>query len=156
MSKHKHKTQKQLDHAYDLYLRRKYGITLATRSDMDKKQNYKCGICRRPPKKNKLAVDHAHWIAKLNIKSYKKGHKWYARVNEFPEIKYKDRVRGKAIKAAKLHLLRLSVRGLLCWSCNTGIRKYFDDADALLSAAKYLKKHESKVGIKKPCRIHTK
>src|SRR5258708_2258533 len=147
MSKHKHKTQKQQDHAYDLYVRRKYGITLANRTKMDKEQNYKCGICRRPPKKNKLAVDHDHKLAKLKIVSVKEGKYWVARCPELyklckRKVKHKDRVRGKAIKAAKLHLLRLSVRGLLCWACNTGIRKYFDKAKNLYRAARYLEKHQ--------------
>ena len=151
MSKHKHthfhkhcrKCKKQR-HAYDLYLRRTYGISLKKRNEMDKSQRYKCGICRRPPKKNKLAVDHDHKLAKLKVKSFKRGKYWYATVDEFPTIRKKDKVRKKAIKAAKLSLLRRSIRGLLCWACNTGIRKYFDNANNLLAAANYLKKHQSK------------
>ena len=32
-------------------------------------------------------------------------------------------------------------RGLLCWKCNTGLRKWMDNPDLLESAALYLRRH---------------
>ena len=134
------------EHKRDLYLRRKYGITLHEYNKMDRKQKHKCAICRRPPKKLPLAVDHWHWLARRKVVSYKKGKYWIAKVPELVpaniKIRTKDKVRRKAIKAAKLYLLRISVRGLLCWACNVGIRKYFDKAKSLYRAAKYLEAHQ--------------
>lgn len=37
----------------------------------------------------------------------------------------------------------LKIRGLLCFHCNVGLGKFFDDIDKLQSAITYLKKHES-------------
>jgi hypothetical protein len=36
----------------------------------------------------------------------------------------------------------LKIRGLLCFHCNVGLGKFFDDIDKLQSAITYLKKHE--------------
>jgi hypothetical protein len=113
---------------------------------MDRHQHYRCKLCKRLPKKLPLAVDHWHWLARRKVVSYKRGRYWIAKVPELwnagIKIRKKDTTRKKAIKAAKLYLLRLSVRGLLCWACNTGLRKYFDKYRTLYRAAKYLEKHQ--------------
>ncbi len=36
----------------------------------------------------------------------------------------------------------LKIRGLLCFHCNVGLGKFFDDIDKLQSAITYLKKHQ--------------
>jgi hypothetical protein len=133
-------------HKRDLYLRREHGITLYEYNEMDRKQHYRCKLCKRPPKNLPLAVDHWHWLARRKVVSSKRGKCWVAEVPELWKVGIKIRethkIRKKAIKAAKLYLRRLSVRGLLCWACNTGLRKYFDNSRALFRAAKYMKNHQ--------------
>lgn len=136
----------KLRHKRDLYYRRTHGITLHEYNDMDRRQHYRCKLCKRLPKKLALAIDHWHWLARRKVVSRRVGKVWLAEVPELwkagIKIKERDKIRKKAIKAAKLHLRRLSVRGLLCWACNTGLRKYFDNHRVLLRAAKYLKVHQ--------------
>jgi len=144
------------EHKRDKYLRSKHGISLKEYKQMDKEQDHVCAICRRPPKNLPLAVDHWHKLTNktkkhrvINIEVKKKGKYWVACAPLFHQlfgIKIKERhtTRRKAIKAAQLHLTRASVRGLLCWSCNTGIRKYFDCEDKLYNAAKYIAKYKKK------------
>lgn len=49
----------------DWYLRRTYGITSDEYETMLKRQNGVCRICRRPPEKKFLAVDHHHESKKV-------------------------------------------------------------------------------------------
>lgn len=53
--------------AKDLYLRRKYGITLAVYNEMLKDQNNNCALCGKHKSKFKksLAVDHNHKTGKV-------------------------------------------------------------------------------------------
>jgi hypothetical protein len=44
----------------DLYLQRTYGITTAEYEAILEHQGGVCAICRKPPKKKRLAVDHDH------------------------------------------------------------------------------------------------
>ena len=44
----------------DKYYQRMYGVTLAYVEECQIKQQNVCGICGRPPKKNRLAMDHNH------------------------------------------------------------------------------------------------
>jgi hypothetical protein len=46
--------------ARDRHLRRTYGITLERYESMLAQQGGVCAICSRPPKRNRLAVDHSH------------------------------------------------------------------------------------------------
>lgn len=140
----------------DVYLKWKYGRGLKWYRRVDKEQHHKCAICRRPPKNLPLAVDHAHWVEKLKVVSFKRGGYWQARVEEFLDIRKKNKVRKKAIKSVKRELLKRSTRGLLCWACNTGLRKWHDKPINLLRAAKYLRSYESTVGLRKPCPKRTK
>jgi len=94
----------------DYALRHKYGITIAEYNKMLKAQKGLCWICGAPPKNRGLHVDHKH-------------------------LKNEKKLR----KTGKQNLIRANVRGLLCWACNTGLRKWRDNADNLLKASKYLK-----------------
>jgi recombination endonuclease VII len=144
----------EIEHKRDVYLKWQYGRGLKWYRRQEKKQKGKCAICRRPPKNLPLAVDHWHKIANLKIKTRKlENGLWKAYNVEFdfmdcfiPEAKYtfKSRNKKKAIKQVRLILKKKANRGLLCWACNTGIRKYFDNAEHLLAASKYLQRHQRK------------
>jgi hypothetical protein len=43
----------------------KYGISPEEYEEMLKRQDGKCAICHRPPKKNALAVDHDHHTGRV-------------------------------------------------------------------------------------------
>lgn len=45
-------------------LKRKYGLTVEQYDDMVKSQNGVCAICKQPPGKKRLAVDHCHKTGK--------------------------------------------------------------------------------------------
>ena len=53
-------TNAQRDRARDLYLQRTYGITLAQYEELLALQGGVCAICKSPPKKQALGVDHDH------------------------------------------------------------------------------------------------
>src|ERR1700741_843047 len=55
----------------DRHLWNKFGRTLKEYEDIDKEQDHKCAICRRPPKNLPLANDHWHKLATLKVKSAK-------------------------------------------------------------------------------------
>ena len=44
----------------DKYLLKKYGISLIEYEDLLEAQGGACAICKRPPLKNRLSVDHLH------------------------------------------------------------------------------------------------
>lgn len=144
------KTVEQRRHKRDLYLRRTHGISLKEYNQMDKKQHYRCKLCRRPPKNLPLAVDHWHWLARRKVVSKKKGKYWVATVPELLpagiKIREKYKVRRKAIKAAKLYLRRISVRGLLCWHCNTALQKFRDNFLIMKRASEYIRHYLRKFG----------
>jgi hypothetical protein len=47
------------------HLKKRYGITPEDYDRMLKKQRGRCAICGKPPKKNRLAVDHCHNTNKI-------------------------------------------------------------------------------------------
>lgn len=53
-------TLSELERRQDQKLRYKYGITVKQYNEMLSDQQGECAICRRPPGKRKLSVDHCH------------------------------------------------------------------------------------------------
>jgi len=51
--------------ARERYLQKKYGLTLTDYDGMLTRQDGLCAICRKPPKKIRLAVDHDHKTGKV-------------------------------------------------------------------------------------------
>lgn len=96
----------------DINLRRKYGITEKDYEKLLAKQNGKCAICGFTP------YDRAKFEGKLG----KQG--------SLP-INYRNLHVDHCHKTGK-------VRGLLCWSCNVGLGKFFDNPNTLKEAAKYV------------------
>ena len=53
------------DSRYNTEIKRKYGINIDTYNDMLKKQLGVCAICKKPPGKIRLGVDHNHATGKI-------------------------------------------------------------------------------------------
>lgn len=53
------------DRAADLRLQREYGITLAEYNTVLKHQKGVCAICKKPPIRSRLAVEHCHRSGRL-------------------------------------------------------------------------------------------
>lgn len=133
----------------DGYLKRKFGRTEAEYNQALAEQNGVCKCCGRPPGAKALHVDHDHKIEKWKIVSQKISGTWYAWPDGFyltalgsfsSRLHFGEsgRTKSLAISAVKAKLKRLSVRGLLCWQCNTGLKKYQDDHERLTKAGAYL------------------
>ena len=126
----------------DGYLQRKFGITEAEFLTAFKEQGEVCKTCGSSPGTNSLHVDHDHAIAGWKILSTKIADKiWEA----WPEngtgrlaFKARGRTKPEARRNVKLILKRLSVRGILCWGCNAGLKKYQDDPIRIHKVAEYL------------------
>ena len=134
----------QSDAQRDARYQRLYGITLKDYERMLKEQKGVCAICGRPPKNRRLAVDHDHSLAYLKIETWRDRvtQHWTSRIIignlGFCFVRAK---RNQAIQAARAFAKNKAVRGLLCWACNVGLRKWNDRADLLERAAQYLKKY---------------
>lgn len=114
------------DRAADLRLRRVYGKSLAWYNKQLKIQDGCCAICRRLPKKLRLAVDHNHAVERTQIKLFRSNPDdgWLASAFVTTDGKTGIDVTGcgetkaEATAMVKLKLKCRSVRGLLCMICN--------------------------------------
>ena len=103
------------------------------------------------PNKIALAVDHDHkWkYRKVRVKEKWQGpavlhKKWKAFFIEFPHVKAFAKKKNDAIRAVRKLAIRQSVRGIICFGCNGGLRKFRDNHRFLASASKYLKHYEER------------
>lgn len=141
----------------DSYYRRQYNISYREYKHRLRKARKRCEICRWKPSFNKktgkkhrsLAVDHWHKLERLKIKTVKRRGKWEAYNLAFDmmgfklregKFKFRSTNRKKAVKQVRLKLKRIANRGLICWRCNSGLKKFKDNAMALIRAGKYMKK----------------
>lgn len=138
----KPKTQEQLDRATDLRLQKTYNRDLAWYNAQLEEQEGGCGICERPEGTRRLHVDHDHSWKKIKIETMKTGGSWVAKAlylgNLYLESSEK---KPTAVRKIKRLLLKNSVRGLLCYSCNAGLQKFSDSPTRFRAAAKYLEAH---------------
>lgn len=136
----------------DKRLRRTYGRSLKWYNKQFKKQGGHCLCCPFVPKTDEgglpLHVEHDHKLAKLKIYVVQIGEWWIAWTAEFTKVK-KSRKKKKAIKLLRQWLRRKSVRGLVCWPCNSLIRKSYDNPDRMYKAAKMLDRHQKKMKWRK-------
>lgn len=136
----------------DLYYQKKYGITLVEYNAFFDEQAGVCSICGHPPGRLPLSVDHDHRYKRVKIKA--------TRITMPHVIGYPDTygnweatatyrgqhytaqapMKFEAVRKVRAQLKKASVRGLLCWLCNTGLRKFAHDALRILEAAAYLKR----------------
>lgn len=125
--------EKVLDSKY----RKKFGWSLNEVNRLSEKQGGVCAICKRPPKTNRLSVDHDHAYDRAKVKVIKTffptGFLAYAEVYGEP-FSAEAVSRADAKELLRCLLRRASVRGLLCFLCNGGIQK-FEDSKAPLAPA---------------------
>lgn len=108
-----------------------------------KSQGNCCAVCLKPAKNVSLSQDHTHFIAKLKVSVTKQGDRWFA-YNEDYDFSYRSRSRKKAKRMIVQKLKRESRRGILCWHCNSALRKFLDNYKLLIAAGKYLKEWSRK------------
>ena len=130
----------------DKRLRRVYGITLAEYNAMLAKQDGGCCICGSPPKTRRLHTDHDHSWKKVKITILEKVGLIYPAKAEYKGREY---LVGAPSKQEARHVMREilkrdSVRGILCFPCNRGIRVFFDNPVRLRAAADYLERFNGK------------
>ena len=120
----------------DKYYQKKFSWTLAEVDALFAKQDNVCKICRRPPGKYRLSLDHAHAFDRIKL-IIERLPDWNfaAFLNEtdasaiaIGTTKKEARANGKRV------LRRRSVRGGLCMRCNKGIQM-FEDSKAPLTPA---------------------
>ena len=116
-------------------LLKRYGINLAEYETKLKHQGGVCAICRRTPIRN-LDVDHDHRHAKQKVFTEKRVSGWWAGAGLQSTAGHKTR--RDAVQEVRLRLLRSSIRGLLCHSCNRGLRYFRDNPAFFQVAAEYL------------------
>jgi len=144
------KTEEEKRRDRNQRLKRLYGITIKEYEERLAQQNGCCAICLKPPTTLALSVDHDHkWkYLKITVSDCIVG--WLAKVKDDtvnpPSPYYLLGGVGDTKMAARImlkhRLKRASVRGLLCFSCNGGLRKYRDTPDILRRAAEYLSNHQ--------------
>jgi hypothetical protein len=118
----------------------KYGITLTEYNKRLAEQGGVCRICEKPPGSVRLHVDHDHTLRYLKVDSFKLGKgKWVAYCGQLDGT---GATKSEAIRKVRNHLKTLSVRGILCWGCNAGLKSYADSAQSLASASQYLVRYE--------------
>lgn len=134
----------------DAYLRRKFSITEEEYNKALKKNGGVCAISGKPPTNRSLAVDHDHKIERWKIVSVKEGDNWVSSPQNTEDqkapmrLRFTESDRLKQISRAKVkaRLKRLSIRGVLDWQPNTGLRKWNDDPVLLRNAAQYLENYQ--------------
>lgn len=122
-----------------------YGITLDEYNLMLHDQDKTCAICDAPPKSKSLHVDHDHTSHKVKVKTERSGDGWQAHGRYKGAVYFAwGRKKPEAIKEVRLKIRKASVRGLLCWKCNTGLQKWHDDPVLMEKASAYIRKFNAK------------
>ena len=137
---------KQTPESRDKYYRKHYGLSLAEVDALFTTNGNVCEICGRPPGSHRLSIDHSHKIARSKIVITKALLGWEAAatVNGLTSV-FPGATRKITRAAARLWLLRRSVRGPLCHRCNRAIQLLGDSAQSARAAAIYLDKRHSPV-----------
>jgi hypothetical protein len=126
--------------AYDRnkYLIENYGITAVEYAERAMLQGGACKCCGQIPTGRDLHVDHDHRVAKTKIKSveFVPG-LWRAFTLSFNQT-FEGPDKLAVVEMMRMWLLKKSVRGLLCWKCNEGLRSFKNNAEVLRTAANYM------------------
>lgn len=142
----------------DDYLKKTYGISLDEHNKLLESQGGLCGICREQRKEGakNFAVDHDHKALYFRIDSKKENGIWTALLSTEQDencycapsyymraTMHSGKTKSEAIRSLRKELKRLSVRGLLCFKCNTLLRKLYDSARIAHNASIYLARHQT-------------
>ena len=133
--------------ARDKYLRKNFEITEEEYKAQLVKQFSGCRICGKTHNKKGeplvFSVDHDHAVEKSKILSTKLNTEkaWYAWSIICPSVNAKGRTKSEAMALVRKGLKRLSVRGILCWKCNTALKKFNDDAWLMNKSSEYIERY---------------
>lgn len=135
-------SQKQKDTAASQRLYMKYGISLEEFNEMLAAQGNVCAICKRPPAGKRQHTDHDHKFDRVKVKRVRVGDMWVASATLPNGIEVASAVRNKAeaVAEVKSAIKRHSIRGIVCYQCNTGLRWFRDTPELLDAAAQYLRR----------------
>jgi len=142
----------------DSYLRKNFLLTEAEYLKALRKNGGVCSITGTPPTTKSLAVDHDHKIERWKIVSKKIEDLWFS----FPQgggnlsiegtedqtapsrlcFTESDRLKQVSRAKVKARLKRLSLRGILCWKANTGLKKWDDNPGDMRRAAEYIENYQ--------------
>jgi Recombination endonuclease VII len=115
---------------------------------MIKRPNEKCAICGSTPKKRSLHRDHDHAWKKVKIKIPKRPRGWIGYVATAfyngKEFVTSGDTKTQVRQEMNEILLAASQRGVLCFNCNTGLKRFFDKPERLRAAADYLEAFSGK------------
>ena len=134
----------------DRYLRKNFLISEEEYLKALRKNGGVCSVTGNPPTTKSLAVDHDHKIERWKIVSVKEDNIWYsspqgADTGTCPlRLQFFENDRLKQVSRAKVkaRLKRLSVRGILCWKANTGLKKWDDNSGDMRQAADYIDNYQ--------------
>ena len=141
---------KNLLTARDKYLRKKFEITEAEYEAQLASQGGGCKICGKTHNKKGepliFHVDHDHRVEgqKIFSKRWADGKGWNAWTGDSLCIA-SNRLKSAAIAAVRKMLRRKSCRGILCWMCNTSLKKFNDNPVLMQNSATYILSYLEKV-----------
>ncbi len=124
-------------------LQRVDGLSLDEDSRILTAQGGVCAICQNPPRTRKLAVDHDHSLRYYASMVFKGDDgMWYSQYSIDPSVGYSKK-RSEVVKYLKKYLKRQSIRGLLCPSCNRGLKFFRDFPRNLSRASDYIERYKN-------------
>jgi len=133
------KRQKSTLTQRDKYLQKKFEITEAEYDEQLKKQGGGCKICGKPPTGKALHVDHDHAVERQKVYSKKSPvGGWSAWAGDGTQYFTTAALKSVAISRIRKCLKKLSVRGILCWKCNTSLKKFNDNPVLMQNSAVYI------------------
>lgn len=130
----------------DGYLLKKYAISELEFLAQLRSQGNVCKICGCPPPQGRnFHVDHDHSVERTKIICTKQNGLWVAgpaKSGGIFDFTFTERTKQEARAKVKRRLLRLSIRGIICYRDNVALQKFSDDALRMQAAAEYIQAYE--------------
>lgn len=135
------------DQKRDKYLQKTYGVSLEWYNKKLEKQGGGCAVCGSKPITRSLPVDHDHAVARIKPKVWKRDGGWHTAfsIKQVDYLLTDFKSRKEARETATKVIKTASARGVICFHCNTGLRKFRDKPELLESAAKYIREYQEKI-----------